>query len=179
VAIESSDITLISGSLSGVVTAVDLSRATMRNIKQNLVFAFIYNGLGIPVAAGALYPALGLTLSPMIAAAAMALSSLSVVANANRLKTFRPNAVPEAVHPLAGEPVVEVGRTEKDTTRSTRQGGSPMSKPTVVDPVCGMTVDPVGAARSIEYDGTPYFFCSEHCAASFEKDPGKYAGTSA
>jgi Cu+-exporting ATPase len=179
VAIESSDITLISGALSGVVTAVDLSRATMRNIKQNLVFAFIYNGLGIPVAAGALYPALGLTLSPMIAAAAMALSSLSVVANANRLKTFRPNAVPQAVHPLAGEPVVEVGRTEKDTTRSTRQGGSPMSTATVVDPVCGMTVDPAGAARSIEYDETTYFFCSEHCAASFEKDPRKYAGTSA
>ena len=177
VAIESSDITLISGALSGVVTAVDLSRATMRNIKQNLVFAFIYNGLGIPLAAGALYPALGLTLSPMIAAAAMALSSLSVVANANRLKTFRPTAIPDAVHPLAGEPVVEVGPTAKDTTESTRQGGSPMSTATVVDPVCGMTIDPAGAARSIEYDKTTYFFCSEHCAASFEKDPGIYAGT--
>ena len=179
VAIESSDITLISGALSGVVTAVDLSRATMRNIKQNLVFAFIYNGLGIPIAAGALYPALGLTLSPMIAAAAMALSSLSVVANANRLKTFRSHAVPEAGHPLAGEPVVEVGRTEKDTTRKTRQGGSPMSTATIVDPVCGMAVDPAGAARSIEYDETTYFFCSERCAASFEEDPGKYVGASA
>ena len=177
VAIESSDITLISGALSGVVTAVDLSRATMRNIKQNLVFAFIYNGLGIPLAAGALYPALGLTLSPMIAAAAMALSSLSVVANANRLKTFRATAMPDAVHPLAGEPVVEVGPIAKDTTESTRQGGSPMSTATVADPVCGMTIDPAGAARSVEYDETTYFFCSEHCVASFEKDPGIYAGT--
>ena len=105
----------------------------------------------------------------------MALSSLSVVADANRLKTFRPTAMPEA-GPPAGEPVVEVGRTEKDTTR---QGGSPMSAATVVDPVCGMTIDPAGAARSIEYDETTYFFCSEHCAASFEADPGKYAGTSA
>ncbi|MFQ6171311.1 heavy metal translocating P-type ATPase [Oryzobacter sp. R7] len=96
VAIESSDITLISGALSGVVTAIDLSRATMRNIRQNLAFAFVYNGLGIPVAAGALYPLLGLRLSPVIAAAAMALSSLSVVANANRLRRFRvvPPGVP-------------------------------------------------------------------------------------
>lgn len=107
-AIESSDITLISGALSGVVTAVDLSRATMRNIKQNLVFAFIYNGLGIPIAAGVLYPALGLTLSPMIAAAAMALSSLSVVANANRLKAFRLRAVDDSAQVSRVDPVVEV-----------------------------------------------------------------------
>src|SRR5690606_39135959 len=93
VAIESSDITLISGSLSGMVTAIDLSRATMRNIRQNLVFAWMYNGLGIPIAAGVLYPAFGLLLSPMIAAAAMALSSLSVVANANRLRRFAPQPV--------------------------------------------------------------------------------------
>ena len=89
VAIEASDITLISGALSGLVTAIDLSRATMRNIRENLVFAFVYNGVGIPIAAGVLYPVFGLTLSPMIAAAAMALSSLSVVANANRLRRFK------------------------------------------------------------------------------------------
>lgn len=176
VAIESSDITLISGALSGVVTAVDLSRATMRNIKQNLVFAFVYNGLGIPVAAGVLYPTLGLTLSPMIAAAAMALSSLSVVANANRLKTFRPSVIPAAVSPLVGEPVVEVGETGNDTTEITRQGGgSPMPTETVADPVCGMTIDPAGAARSIQHNETTYFFCSDHCAGSFEKSPGAYA----
>ncbi|MCA9488799.1 MAG: heavy metal translocating P-type ATPase, partial [Myxococcales bacterium] len=89
VAIESSDITLISGELDGVVTGIRLSRATMRNIRENLFFAFIYNAVGIPIAAGVFYPFVGLQLSPMIAAAAMALSSLSVVTNANRLRRFR------------------------------------------------------------------------------------------
>jgi len=81
VAIESSDITLVSGGLGALVTAIGLSRATMRNIRQNLFLAFVYNGVGIPVAAGILYPFFGLRLSPMLAAAAMALSSLSVVSN--------------------------------------------------------------------------------------------------
>ena len=171
VAIESSDITLISGALSGVVTAVDLSRATMRNIKQNLVFAFIYNGIGIPIAAGALYPAFGLTLSPMIAAAAMALSSLSVVANANRLKTFRPKAISDAVTPSTAEPVVEIGRDEEKEE-------TPMpTQTTVTDPVCGMSIDPASAASTIERDGRTYYFCSTHCAASFEKDPDKFSST--
>ena len=90
VAIEAADITLMSGSLLGVVTAIRLSRATMRNIRQNLFFALAYNGVGIPIAAGALYPAFGMRMSPMIAAAAMAASSLSVVLNANRLRRWRP-----------------------------------------------------------------------------------------
>ena len=94
VAIESADITLMSGALHGVVTAIALSRATMRNIRQNLFFALIYNGVGIPIAAGVLYPALGWQLSPMIAAAAMAASSLSVVGTANRLRRYRPPATP-------------------------------------------------------------------------------------
>ena len=86
VAIEASDVTLVSGRLEGVVTALSLSRATMQNIRQNLVFAFGYNVIGIPIAAGLLYPFVGALLSPMIAAAAMALSSLSVVGNASRLR---------------------------------------------------------------------------------------------
>ena len=86
VAIEASDVTLISGDLRGVVTAVRLSRATMRNIRQNLFLAFIYNALGIPIAAGVLYPAFGLLLDPMIAAAAMSFSSVSVITNALRLR---------------------------------------------------------------------------------------------
>lgn len=90
VAIEAADITLISGSLSGVATAIQLSRATMRNIRQNLFFALVYNAVGIPLAAGLLYPVLELRLSPMIAAGAMALSSLSVVGNANRLRNWIP-----------------------------------------------------------------------------------------
>ena len=96
VAIEAADITLISGSLAGVVTAIRLSRATMRNIRQNLFFAVIYNTIGIPVAAGALYPLLGVRLSPMLAAAAMALSSLSVVGNANRLRRHHTAQPPQA-----------------------------------------------------------------------------------
>jgi len=92
VAIESANITLISGDLSGVVTAINLSRATLRNIKQNLFFAFVYNTAGIPIAAGVLYPFTGWRLNPMIAAAAMAASSLSVVSNALRLRGFKPKA---------------------------------------------------------------------------------------
>jgi Cu+-exporting ATPase len=90
VAIEASDITLIKGSLKGVVTAMEISRATMRNVYQNLFGAFVYNTLGLPVAMGALYPFLGLLLSPLIAAAAMAFSSVTVVTNANRLRYFKP-----------------------------------------------------------------------------------------
>ncbi|MBF8282596.1 MAG: heavy metal translocating P-type ATPase, partial [Anaerolineales bacterium] len=90
VAIEASDITLIQGSLKGVVTAIEVSRATMRNIIQNLFGAFIYNTLGIPVAMGALFPFFGLLLSPLLAGAAMAFSSVTVVGNANRLRGFKP-----------------------------------------------------------------------------------------
>ena len=86
VAIESAGITLVKGDLRGMVRARRLSRATMRNIRQNLFFAFVYNALGVPVAAGVLYPVLGLLLSPMIASAAMTFSSVSVIANALRLR---------------------------------------------------------------------------------------------
>ena len=77
------------GDLHFIITARKLSQTTMRNIRQNLIFAFIYNAVGVPIAAGVLYPAFGLTLSPVLAAAAMALSSVSVVANALRLRSFR------------------------------------------------------------------------------------------
>ena len=93
VAIEASDVTLIKGSLVGVVTGIEISRATMRNVRQNLVGAFGYNTLGIPVAMGVLYPFFGLLLSPLIAAAAMAFSSVTVVTNANRLRFFQPKRV--------------------------------------------------------------------------------------
>ncbi|MGQ9555330.1 MAG: heavy metal translocating P-type ATPase [Anaerolineae bacterium] len=90
VAMEAADITLISGDLRGVVTAIALSKAVLRNIKQNLFWAYIYNTLGIPVAAGLLYPFLGILLNPVIAAAAMATSSVSVTSNALRLRRWRP-----------------------------------------------------------------------------------------
>jgi Cu+-exporting ATPase len=86
VAMESAGVTLVKGDLRGIVRARRLSRATMRSIRQNLVWAFIYNVLGVPVAAGLLYPVFGLLLSPMIASAAMNLSSVSVIANALRLR---------------------------------------------------------------------------------------------
>ena len=87
VAIESAGVTLLGGDLTGIVRARALSSATMRNIRQNLWFAFAYNAAGIPIAAGILYPSFGLLLSPMLAAAAMALSSVSVVGNALRLRS--------------------------------------------------------------------------------------------
>jgi Cu+-exporting ATPase len=89
VAIESAGVTLLKGDLTGILRARLLSRATMSNIRQNLFFAFIYNAAGVPVAAGVLYPAFGLLLSPIIAAAAMALSSVSVISNALRLRATR------------------------------------------------------------------------------------------
>jgi Cu+-exporting ATPase len=93
VAIESSDITLVREDLNSVAVAIELSRATMRTIRQNLFWAFIYNVIAIPLAAGVLYPLFGLLLSPIVAAAAMAFSSVSVVTNSLRLKRFRPTTV--------------------------------------------------------------------------------------
>jgi Cu+-exporting ATPase len=89
VAMQSAGVTLVKGDLRGIVRARALSRATMRNIKQNLFWAFVYNSLGVPIAAGVFYPFFGILLSPMIAAAAMSFSSVSVVANALRLRGAR------------------------------------------------------------------------------------------
>ena len=96
VAMEAGGITLVKGDLQGILKAITLSRATMRNIRQNLFFAFLYNTLGVPIAAGVLYPFYGILLSPMFASAAMSLSSVSVIANALRLRRL----------PLAGGEVV-------------------------------------------------------------------------
>ena len=89
VAIQSAGITLVKGDLAGIARAIVLSRATMRNIRENLIFAFAYNAIGIPIAAGALYPAFGILLSPIIGALAMSLSSVSVIANALRLRRLK------------------------------------------------------------------------------------------
>jgi Cu+-exporting ATPase len=86
IAMESADVTLVKGDLRGIARARTLSQATMRNIRQNLFFAFVYNALGVPIAAGVLYPVLGILLSPIIASAAMTFSSVSVIANALRLR---------------------------------------------------------------------------------------------
>ena len=89
VAMESAEVTLLKGDLSGIMRARRLSKATMRNIRQNLFFAFIYNAAGVPIAAGVLYPVFGVLLSPEIAAAAMTVSSVSVILNALRLRALR------------------------------------------------------------------------------------------
>ena len=109
VAIESADVVLISGDLRGVVNAFDISQHTMRNIRQNLFWAFSYNTILIPVAAGVLYPLYGLLLSPMLAAGAMALSSVFVLSNALRLRWIRPvlnesDQPATASMPLAAQP---------------------------------------------------------------------------
>ena len=89
VAMESADITLLKGDLRGILRAKKLSEATMKNIRQNLFFAFVYNLIGVPIAAGVLYPVFGLLLSPMIASAAMTFSSVSVIVNALRLRNLK------------------------------------------------------------------------------------------
>jgi len=170
VAIEAADITLISGSLTGVATAIGLSRATMRNIRQNLFFALVYNAVGIPLAAGLLYPLFGIRLSPVIAAAAMALSSLSVVTNAGRLRRWRP-APPPHDTPTPTAPQVRLTTT---TPADSQTPGPSSSVHTTVDPVCGMTISPDTAATSRNVDGTTYHFCSARCAASFDADPHRY-----
>ncbi len=160
VAIEAADITLVSGSLAGVVTAISLSRATMRNIRQNLFFALAYNAIGIPVAAGILYPIAGIRLSPILAAAAMALSSLSVVGNANRLHRYHQAPLPPPGR-VDAEPQVE--------TPSSAEPGR------VTDPVCGMTIDPAAAPAHRGTGPDTVYFCSAGCAAAFDADPGQHA----
>ncbi|KUL22175.1 heavy metal translocating P-type ATPase [Streptomyces regalis] len=180
VAIEAADITLISGSLSGVVTAIRLSRATMRNIRQNLFFALVYNAVGVPLAAGALYPLWGLRLSPIIAAAAMALSSLSVVTNASRLRRWHTQPLPDAQSARV-QPRVEsaTDRAQSDTTAATaghghRHPASQGGGTVVADPVCGMQVDRTTAAEHRQTEHGTYYFCSAHCAATFDADQDRY-----
>lgn len=184
VAVESADITLMNSELTSVVAAVDLSDATMRNIRENLGFALGYNGLGIPVAAGVLYPAWHVLLNPMIAGAAMAFSSLSVVLNASRLHGFDPTH-PKHIHrhraaqPLA-LPAPSTYSAHSCSADSPavhdehQQKGTTMSDAPIIDPVCGMTVTKDSAAAVLEYGGKPVYFCSQHCADLFSENPRKY-----
>jgi Cu+-exporting ATPase len=170
VAIEASDITLISGNLAGLVTAIDLSRATMRNIRQNLGFAFGYNIIGIPLAAGVLYPTFGVLLSPMIAALAMALSSLSVVTNSSRLRGFTPKPPATPAPASTTDPVVEIGNNENEESPMANHDDTTL----VTDPVCGMSIDPDTAAATREHGGNTFYFCSTGCAEKFDADPHRY-----
>ena len=145
----------------------------MARESRNLFFALAYNGVGIPIAAGLLYPFLGIRLSPIIAAAAMALSSLSVVGNANRLRRHRTSALPPA-EPTAVEPQVETGA---DHATPTGHGQSHATDPETdtVDPVCGMSVSPDTAAARRHTTAGTFHFCSPECAATFDSDRDRYA----
>jgi Cu+-exporting ATPase len=145
----------------------------MRNIRQNLAFAFGYNIIGIPIAAGVLYPRFGLLLSPMLAAVAMALSSLSVLLNANRLRGFKPPQLASVAPTPAAAVRVEVS----EASGSDGPGRESDSKPgldMVKDPVCGMEVDPQHAAAKMESQGTTYAFCSQDDHERFMADPERY-----
>jgi P-type Cu+ transporter len=165
-----------------VVTAISLSRATMRNIRQNLLFALGYNAIGIPVAAGILYPIAGIRLSPIIAATAMALSSLSVVTNANRLRRYHPAPLPATVA-AETDPQVETPADQGDAGH--HHDGDPHHEGHVpggehhhdgpfTDPVCGMTVDPATAAARRGTGADTVYFCSQGCADAFDDDPSRY-----
>ncbi len=181
VAIESADVVLIKNDVFDVARTVRLSRATLRNVKQNLFFAFIYNGLGIPIAAGLLYPFFGLLLSPMLASAAMAASSISVVLNALRLRTFRLPASPARDEPATlsrprrgeGTPAMP----QPATPAAGRALGGRAAPAT--DPVCGMEVRPEQAAGRSAYGGRTYYFCSPGCKQRFDRQPEGYVGSPA
>ncbi|MEW6552713.1 MAG: heavy metal translocating P-type ATPase [Actinomycetota bacterium] len=163
VALETSDITLISEDLRKVATAIELSRATLRTIKQNLFWAFIYNVIGIPIAAGVLYPIWGVLLNPIYAAAAMAFSSVSVISNSLRLKRFREKG---------GGRRAEMSEGKED--ESGKEGPEMMGK--AIDPVCGMKINKKDAAATSEYKGKKVYFCNRMCKEEFDRDPEKFAG---
>jgi Cu+-exporting ATPase len=161
VAVESADIVLIKDDLRDVVMAIDLSNYTMRKIKQGLFWAFIYNIIGIPVAAGLLYPFTGFLLNPIIAGTAMAFSSVSVVLNALSMKRYK--------FCLGNN---EVGRL--DTLKYGKMKGVFMAK----DPVCGMDVDEKKVTQKTLYKGKVYYFCSATCKKTFDNEPEKYVKVS-
>ncbi|PJM77739.1 ATPase [Bifidobacterium felsineum] len=199
VAMQSADVTLMSGDLRGVLKTINLSEVTMRNIRENLGWAFGYNIIGIPVAAGVLFPFTGWLLSPMIAGLAMALSSVCLVLNANRLHTANINSgigtamanqstTPNANNsvPETHEPTIIVDdRTElthlSGQSHNTKENpmdmnmhmhhNAPVDGETATDPVCGMTVSVNADAITREFEGKTYYFCGEHCANNFAKAP--------
>ncbi len=150
IAMETADIILMRGDLRNVVSAINLSKKTYRKMITNLFWAFIYNIIGIPIAAGVLYYATGFFLPPYLAAVFMASSSVSVVGNALFLKRYEPK-----------------------TPQQIEEERLLISQEKVVDPVCGMEIDPRRALEH-EYQGKIYHFCGSNCEAHFKQDPEKF-----
>ena len=151
VAIETADIVLMRGDLRNVVSAIKLSKKTYKKMITNLFWAFIYNLIGIPIAAGILYYSTGFFLPPYLAAVFMASSSVSVVANALFLKRFEP-------------------KTEQQLNEEKL-----LLEEKAIDPICGMEVVP-SRALEYKYKGTSYYFCNPNCETEFKRDPEKYKG---
>ncbi len=147
VAIESADIVLMKNDLRDVVTAISLSKATMRNIRQNLFWAFIYNVLGIPIAAGLLQPSFGISLNPMLGATAMALSSLFVVGNALRLTRWKPVPLPAAEPERVNDPLLQPQNDQnyQQNSQKSPQGGTSMNKQYILQ-INGMSCGHCSAA---------------------------------
>jgi P-type Cu+ transporter len=168
----------VRGDLMGVVMAIKLSKATIGNIKQNLFLAFIYNGLGIPLAAGLFYPLFGILLSPIVASAAMAASSISVVTNALRMRSFRMAQISD------GDALQKLQHSLKPPTPPLARGTNSNERETMetqhnsteihIDPVCHMEVEPATAAGKSEYKGQTIYFCALMCKKKFDENPEKY-----
>jgi len=150
IAIETADIVLMRGDLRNVVSAINLSKKTYRKMVTNLFWAFIYNLIGIPIAAGVLYYVTGFFLPPYLAAVFMASSSVSVVTNALFLKKYEPK-----------------------TPQQIEEEKLLISQAKVVDPVCGMEIDPRKAIEH-EYEGKMYHFCNPNCETHFKRDPERF-----